>query len=84
MRYAARRHPCTNLRGKVSVTDLASTVDIVHANAAQNQLAITVLAGNDVIEGSGLAADAIGLHAEGGGEGADGPDGGPGSNLVIQ
>ena len=83
MRYAARRHPCTNLRGKVSVTDLASTVDIVHANAAQNQLAITVLAGNDVIEGSGLAADAIGLHADGG-EDADGLDGSPGSNLVIQ
>src|SRR5205823_566660 len=44
--------------GNVSVTGLAARVDITHAQVAQDVLAITALAGDDVVDGSGLAADA--------------------------
>ena len=77
--------------GKVSVTGLAATVDITNANAAQDQLAINGLAGDDVINGSGLTADAVQFHADGGdgadvltgGDGADTLLGGPGDDVLI-
>jgi Ca2+-binding RTX toxin-like protein len=68
--------------GKVTVTGLAATVDIANANAAQDQLAITGLAGDDVIDGSALAADAIQFHADGG-DGNDVLLGGAGNDTLL-
>ena len=76
--------------GKVSVTGLAATVDIVNANPAQDQLAIDGLAGDDAIIGTGLAADAIQFQADGGegndvlvgGAGNDTLHGGPGDDIL--
>jgi Ca2+-binding RTX toxin-like protein len=68
--------------GKVSVTGLAATVDITHANAAQDQLLVNSLGGDDVIVGSDLAADAINFHADGG-EGADVLIGGAGADTLL-
>ena len=68
--------------GTVSVTGLAATVDIANANAAQDELAINGLAGDDAIEGSGLTADAIRFHADGG-DGADVLVGGAGNDTLL-
>ena len=68
--------------GKVSVTGLAAIVDITNANAAQDQLAVDGLAGDDVINGSELAADAIQFHADGG-DGADVINGGAGNDTLV-
>jgi Ca2+-binding RTX toxin-like protein len=65
-------------------------VDIVNANAAQDQLAINGLAGDDAILGSGLTADAIQFQADGGdgndvligGGGADKLFGGAGDDVL--
>jgi Ca2+-binding RTX toxin-like protein len=68
--------------GNVSVTGLAARVDITHAQAAQDQLAIDAVTGDDRVDGSGLAADAIQLHADG----ADGNDvliGGAGADTLL-
>ncbi len=68
--------------GSVSVTGLAAQVDITHAQAAQDQLAINAFAGDDVVDGSGLAADAIQLHADGG-DGNDVLTGGAGADTLL-
>jgi Ca2+-binding RTX toxin-like protein len=68
--------------GKVSVIGLAAIVDITNANAAQDQLAINGLAGDDVINGSGLTADAIQFHADGG-DGNDVIIGGDGNDTLL-
>jgi Ca2+-binding RTX toxin-like protein len=76
--------------GKVSVTGRAAIVDIFHASAAQDQLAINGLGGDDAIDGSGLAADAIQFQADGGdgndvlvgGDGADKLFGGAGDDVL--
>jgi Ca2+-binding RTX toxin-like protein len=68
--------------GKVSVTGLAATVDITNASAAQDQLAVDGLAGDDVITGGGLAADAIQFHADGG-DGNDVLTGGAGNDALL-
>ena len=47
--------------GSVSVTGLAARVDVTHAQAAQDQLEIDAITGDDVVDGSRLAADAIQL-----------------------
>ncbi len=53
-----------------SVLGLAAQVNITGAEAANDRLTINALAGNDVVEASGLAAGAIQLTADGG-EGDD-------------
>jgi Ca2+-binding RTX toxin-like protein len=66
----------------VTVTGLAAKVDISHANAAQDQLLVNGLAGDDVIDGTALAAQSIQFHADGG----DGDDvllGGSGSDTLL-
>jgi Ca2+-binding RTX toxin-like protein len=68
--------------GTVSVTGLATRVEITHANAAQDQLAIDALDGDDHVDGSGLAADAIGLHVDGG-DGNDVLVGGAGADTLL-
>jgi Ca2+-binding RTX toxin-like protein len=68
--------------GNVSVTGLAARVDITHATAAQDQLAINTITGDDVVDGSGLAADAIQFHADGG-DGNDVLTGGAGADTLL-
>jgi Ca2+-binding RTX toxin-like protein len=68
--------------GNVSVTGLAARVDVTHAQATQDQLAINGVTGDDVIDGSRLAADAIQFHADGG-EGNDTLTGGAGADTLV-
>jgi Ca2+-binding RTX toxin-like protein len=64
------------------VTGLAAIVDVTDANPAQDQLLVNGLAGDDAIDGSGLAADAIQFHADGG-DGADVITGGAGDDTLL-
>ena len=50
----------------VAVLGLAAQVNITGAEAANDRLTINALAGDDVVEASGLAAGAIQLTADGG------------------
>ena len=50
----------------VSVLGLAAQVNITGAEAANDRLTVNALAGDDVVEASGLAAGAIQLTADGG------------------
>ncbi|HEY3943763.1 MAG TPA: calcium-binding protein [Solirubrobacteraceae bacterium] len=76
---------------KVSVTGLAAILDIANGNAAQDQLVINGLGGDDVIDGAGLTAEAIQFHANGadgndvitGGDGNDTLRGGPGDDILT-
>lgn len=74
-----------------TVLGLAAQVSIVGAEAASDRLTINALAGDDAVEGSGLAAGAIGFIAEGGvgtdvligGDGDDTLRGGDGDDVLI-
>jgi Ca2+-binding RTX toxin-like protein len=74
-----------------SVLGLAAVVNITGAEAANDRLTINALAGDDVVEASGLAAGAIQLTANGndgndvliGGDGADVLTGGAGDDVLI-
>ena len=75
----------------VSVFGLAAQVNITGSEPANDRLTINTLAGDDVVDASGLAAGAIGL-TEDGGDGDDvligsaGDDvliGGPGDDVLI-
>jgi Ca2+-binding RTX toxin-like protein len=50
----------------VSLLGLATQVNITGSEAANDKLTINALAGDDVVEGSGLAAGALGLVIDGG------------------
>jgi Ca2+-binding RTX toxin-like protein len=75
----------------VSVTGLSAQVNIAGAEAANDRLLVNLLAGDDVLEASGLAAGAIQLTADGGegddvligGDGNDVLSGGPGDDVLI-
>jgi Ca2+-binding RTX toxin-like protein len=75
----------------VSVLGLAVEINIFHSEPALDRLFINSLAGDDVIEASGLAAGAIGLTANGGDNddiliGSDGDDvlmGGLGDDVLL-
>jgi Ca2+-binding RTX toxin-like protein len=75
----------------VSVFGLQAIVNITGSEAANDRLTINALAGNDVVEASGLAAGAIQLIADGGDDddiliGSDGNDvlvGGNGDDVLI-
>jgi Ca2+-binding RTX toxin-like protein len=75
----------------VSVLGLAAEVDITSAESANDRVTVNGLAGDDVVDASGLAAAAIQLTADGGeGDdvllGGDGNDvllGGPGDDVLI-
>jgi Ca2+-binding RTX toxin-like protein len=75
----------------VSVLGLAARVTIAGAESANDRLTVNMLAGDDVVDASGLAAAAIQLTADGGGDddvliGGDGNDvlrGGPGDDVLI-
>jgi Ca2+-binding RTX toxin-like protein len=67
--------------GSVAALGLAARIDVTHANATQDDLTVNALAGDDVIDGSGLAANAI--HFTGnGGDGDDVLIGGAGGDTL--
>lgn len=74
-----------------SVLGLAAQVNITGAEAANDRVVINALAGDDVVEASGLAAGAIALVADGGadddiligGDGADTLLGGEGDDVLL-
>ncbi len=74
-----------------SVLGLAAQVNITGAESANDRLVVNALAGDDVVEASGLAAAAIQLTANGGGNddiliGGEGNDtliGGDGDDVLI-
>jgi Ca2+-binding RTX toxin-like protein len=72
----------TGAGGSASVLGLAARVDVTHANATTDDLTINALAGADVIEASGLAADTIRLTANGG-DGDDVLTGGAGADTLL-
>jgi Ca2+-binding RTX toxin-like protein len=61
---------------------LATRVNITGAEAATDRLTVSALAGDDVVEASGLAANALQL-TEDGGDGADVLIGGAGDDTLI-
>ncbi|HIK17647.1 MAG TPA: calcium-binding protein [Leptolyngbyaceae cyanobacterium M33_DOE_097] len=65
-----------------SVLGLAAQLNITGAEAARDRLTINTLAGDDVVEASNLAANAIQLTADGG-AGADVLIGGDGADVLI-
>ncbi len=74
-----------------SVLALAAQVNIIGADATIDRLALDMLAGDDVVEASGLAAGVIGLTADGGegndvlvgSEGDDTLSGGDGDDVLV-
>jgi Ca2+-binding RTX toxin-like protein len=68
--------------GSVAVNGLAAAVNLVGAEAALDQLIVNADAGDDVVDASGLAADAVGL-VENGGDGNDVLIGGQGNDVLI-
>jgi Ca2+-binding RTX toxin-like protein len=77
--------------GTVNITGLAASFEIRGAVATQDTLIIKGLAGNDLISGQGLAADAAKFQADGGdgddvlvgGAGDDVLLGGPGADTLV-
>jgi Ca2+-binding RTX toxin-like protein len=75
----------------VAVLGLAARVNITAAEATNDRLTVNALAGDDVVEASGLTADSIQLTANGGdgddvligGAGDDVLSGGPGDDVLI-
>jgi Ca2+-binding RTX toxin-like protein len=76
--------------GAAQVTGLTATVNVAHADPAADGLTINSLGGNDRVNASALAADAMGLTLDGGagddtllgGAGADRLVGGDGNDAV--
>jgi Ca2+-binding RTX toxin-like protein len=68
--------------GTVDVSGLATRVHLAGAEAANDALAVNALGGDDVVDAGGLAADAIGLTADGG-DGNDVLIGGAGPDTLL-
>ena len=66
----------------VAVLGLAAQVNITGAEAANDRLTVNALAGDDVVDASGLAAGAIQLTADGG-DGDDVLIGGAGNDTLL-
>ncbi len=66
----------------VSVLGLSAQVNITGAEAANDRLIVNALAGDDVVDASGLAATGIQLTADGG-DGADVLIGGNGNDVLL-
>jgi len=65
-----------------AVVGLAAQVNITGAESANDRLTVNALAGDDVVEASGLSAGAIGLTADGG-AGDDVLIGGEGNDVLL-
>ena len=70
------------MRAASSVLGLAAQVNITGAEAANDRLTVNALAGDDVVDASGLAAAAIALAADGG-DGDDVLIGGAGNDTLL-
>ena len=70
------------MRAESTVLGLAAQVNITGAEAANDRLTVNALAGDDVIDASGLSAGAIGLTANGG-DGDDVLIGGAGNDTLT-
>jgi Ca2+-binding RTX toxin-like protein len=68
--------------GNVAVSGLAARIDVAGAEPSQDRLSINALAGDDVVDASGLAASAIGLNANGG-DGDDVLIGSAGADTLL-
>ena len=68
--------------GSATVKGLAADVNITGAEVPADTLEIDALAGNDTVDASGLAADAISLKIDGG-EGDDRLTGGAGDDVLV-
>ncbi len=66
----------------VAVVGLAAQVHITGAEATNDRLAVNLLAGDDVLDASGLAAGVIGLVVDGG-DGDDVLIGSPGHDTLL-
>jgi Ca2+-binding RTX toxin-like protein len=66
----------------VSVLGLAAQVNITGAEAANDRLVVNLLAGDDVLDASSLAASGIGLSVNGG-DGNDVLIGGDGNDVLL-
>ncbi|MBL9169126.1 MAG: hypothetical protein JNN07_15405 [Verrucomicrobiales bacterium] len=66
----------------VSIVGLSTQVNITGAEAAVDRVTVNALAGDDVVEGSGLVAGAIQLRADGG-PGNDVLIGGAGNDILV-
>jgi Ca2+-binding RTX toxin-like protein len=74
-----------------SVTGLATRVNVAGGEVARDRLRVNALAGDDVVDGSGLTATAIGFTANGGadddvllgGAGADVLNGDAGDDILV-
>src|SRR5207253_6654138 len=66
----------------VSVGGLSALVNITGAEAANDKLTVNALAGDDVVQASGLAVGAIPLTADGG-DGDDVLIGGAGNDTLL-
>ncbi|MBN1511897.1 MAG: hypothetical protein JXB13_07770 [Phycisphaerae bacterium] len=77
--------------GPVTVLGLATQFIVFHSEVGNDQLRINALAGDDVVDASGLAAGIIGLTVDGGADndvliGSDGNDvllGGDGDDVLL-
>jgi len=75
----------------VGVSGLAAQVNVLNGEAANDKLTISTGDGSDVVDGSGMAAGALGLALDGGagddvligGEGDDVLTGGDGDDILI-
>jgi Ca2+-binding RTX toxin-like protein len=75
----------------IAVAGMAANVNVTGANAALDRLTVNGLAGDDVVDASGLLADAIQLTANGGdgddellgGDGADQLAGNDGDDVLV-
>ncbi len=67
--------------GSASITGLATRVDVSHAEPASDTLTVDTLGGDDVVDASTLAANAIKLVVNGG-DGADVLIGGSGDDVL--
>jgi Ca2+-binding RTX toxin-like protein len=65
-----------------SVLGLAAQINMTGFEPANDRVVINALAGDDVVEGSGLAAGSIGLTADGG-DGSDVLIGGDGADVIF-
>jgi Ca2+-binding RTX toxin-like protein len=66
----------------VAVVGLAAQVNITGAEAANDRLVINALAGDDVVDATGLSASGIQLTADGG-DGSDVLIGGAGNDVLL-
>jgi Ca2+-binding RTX toxin-like protein len=72
----------TGAAGQATVNGLAAAITLLHGEAASDRLVVNALAGDDVVDASGLPAGVLGLTADGG-AGADVLIGSAGDDILL-